>query len=105
MPIKTEKQRRKEILDNIRKQERNDFEMNLPMEKEKFKQLFDYLDQILSKNGCDDTNKISKDFLIKIGQNNIENVLEWLANKGGYCDCEILANVEELFLDASGDMI
>ncbi|WP_374760238.1 DUF2695 domain-containing protein [Dyadobacter pollutisoli] len=23
--------------------------------------------------------------------------MQWLSDKGGYCDCEILANVEEQF--------
>jgi hypothetical protein len=28
---------------------------------------------------------------------NITDVVEWLSDNGGFCDCEILANFEELF--------
>ena len=38
-----------------------------------------------------------KHFLEQLDIENVNDVLEWLANKGGYCDCEILANVEEQF--------
>jgi malonyl CoA-acyl carrier protein transacylase len=98
MPDKSEKQRRKELLDAMKTKSREEFIKNLPMGIEKFKRLFDYLDEELSENDCDDTNKLTRDFLEKNGQQNIETVLEWLADHGGYCDCEILANVEELFI-------
>jgi hypothetical protein len=65
------------------------------MRREDFKKLFDYLDTELNENGCDDTNRITKSFLNQIGAEKLEEVLEWLADQGGYCDCEILANVEE----------
>ena len=56
-------------------------------------QLFDYLDLALEV-GCDHTPKITIAFLNenKLSQNII---LPWLQEQGGYCDCEILANVEE----------
>ena len=41
--------------------------------------------------------KLTKTFLKQIEADNIDNILEWLADKGGYCDCEILGNVEEQF--------
>jgi hypothetical protein len=63
----------------------------------KFEGLFDYLDEKLSENDCDDTNNLTKEYLNGIGLENSENVLEWLREHNGYCDCEILANVEELF--------
>ncbi|MDR1974445.1 MAG: DUF2695 domain-containing protein [Bacteroidales bacterium] len=94
---KEEKQRRKILLENIRINTKKQFEDNLPMSLDKFKKLFDYFDKELSENECDDTNKLTQNYLNSIGQNNIENILEWLANHNGYCDCEILANVEELF--------
>jgi hypothetical protein len=97
MPNKTENIKRKKIRDEIKKQEHDDFENNLPIEKEKLKELFDYLDNIFPENGCDNTNKLTRNFLEKAGKQNIDVVLEWLANNGGYCDCEILANVEEKF--------
>jgi hypothetical protein len=40
MPNKSEKQRRKELCDAMRKISHDDFEKSLPMEKEKFIELF-----------------------------------------------------------------
>ncbi|WP_290687210.1 DUF2695 domain-containing protein [Intestinibacter sp.] len=27
----------------------------------------------------------------------LEESIEWLEEHGGYCDCEVLANIEDLF--------
>jgi len=97
MADKTEKQKRKQLLVNLRKKADDEFENSLPMSRESFKKLFDYLDIELNDKGCDDTNRLTKSFLTQIGAKNPEEILDWLADKGGYCDCEILANVEEQF--------
>ena len=97
MANKQEKARRKQLMHEIKNNQKDEFKKNLPMEKEIFIKLFDYLDKKLSEKECDNTNKITKEYLEKIGHNNIENVLKWLAENGGYCDCEVLANIEELF--------
>lgn len=55
--------------------------------------LFDYLDVELA-NGCDHTQKLTIAFLIS-HKLNVEKISPWLKEQGGYCDCEILANVEE----------
>jgi hypothetical protein len=94
---KEEKQRRKKLLENIQINTQKQFEDNLPMSLDKFKKLFDYLDKELSGKECDHTNNLTKEYLNKIGQNNVEAILEWLSNNNGYCDCEILENIEELF--------
>ncbi len=68
------------------------------MSRTNFMKLFDYLDTELSDKDCDDSNHLTKTFLGQIGSIvNAQVVLDWLAEKGGYCDCEILANVEEKF--------
>ncbi|MGM8363197.1 DUF2695 domain-containing protein [Flavobacterium sp. ARAG 55.4] len=94
---KEEKQRRKQILNELKQKQQEEFEQCLPMERKLFKNLFDYLDNHLEENGCDDTNKLTVQFLEKKKLKNIEIILMWLAENGGYCDCEILANVEEKF--------
>ena len=65
--------------------------------KEKLIKLFNYLDQKLSENECDDTNKFTEEYLTKIKHKDLEGVFKKLSKNGGYCDCEILANCEELF--------
>ena len=94
---KEEKQRRKQLIAKVNKDSNKKFEKNLPMEKETFIKLFNYLDEKLSENECDDTNKFTKEYLDKIKQKNIDAIVKWLSKNGGHCDCEILANCEELF--------
>lgn len=57
--------------------------------------LFDYLDENLPTKGCNDDLSMTISFLKERGVENIDNVIAWLQSKGGYCDCEVLANVEE----------
>jgi len=32
---------------------------------------------------------------------NVEEITKWLGENGGYCDCEVLANLEEKFDDSA----
>lgn len=97
MPDKKEKERRKQIMDGLKKKAAQDFESSLPMNRDSFEKLFDFLDLQLNEKGCDDTNNLTKTFLLQSNIENADDVLEWLADHGGYCDCEILANVEDQF--------
>ena len=97
MPDKSEKERRKQIMDDLKKKADQEFESNLPMDRQTFQKLFDYLDTELTDKNCDETNSLTKAFLTQSKILNIEEVLEWLSEHGGCCDCEILANVEEQF--------
>ena len=97
MPDQNEKNKRKQILSDLRKKSKEEFENSLPMSRDNFKNLFDYLDTELRENDCDDTNRLTRSYLDQMGIVNSQEVLVWLGEKGGYCDCEILANVEEQF--------
>lgn len=97
MPDKTEKERRKQIAKELKLKARQEFEKSLPMAHENFKGLFGYLDEQLSDNACDHSLKLSIGFLQSLKLNNIDEITEWLGENGGYCDCEVLANVEEKF--------
>ena len=97
MPDKSEKERRKQIMDALKNKADQEFESSLPMSRDNFKKLFDHLDIQLNDKSCDDTNILTKTFLLQFNIENVDEVLKWLAKQGGYCDCEILANVEEQF--------
>jgi F0F1-type ATP synthase membrane subunit b/b' len=97
MPDKSDKERRKQIMDDLKKKADQEFESNLPMSRDSFQNLFDHLDKELTDKSCDDTNSLTKAFLLESNIQNVDEVLEWLTKQGGYCDCEILANVEEQF--------
>ena len=84
-------------MDDLKNKADQEFEGSLPMNRDNFKRLFDYLDTKLTDKSCDDTNILTKTFLLQSNIEKVDEVLEWLAEQGGYCDCEILANVEEQF--------
>jgi hypothetical protein len=92
-----EKARRKQIGNELREKQRVEFEESLPMGRANFKNLFDYLDIELEENGCDDTTRLTMTFLERVKSTNSVAILNWLADNGIYCNCEILANVEEKF--------
>ena len=101
MPDQNEIKRRKQIARDLRLKARQDLENSLPTSRENFKGLFDYLDEQLSDNPCDDTLKFSVTFLQSLKLDNIEEITKWLDENGGYCDCEVLANLEEKFDDSA----
>ena len=97
MPDQSEKERRKQIMGDLKKKADQEFESSLPMSRDNFKKLFDHLDIYLNDKGCNDTNILTKTFLQQSNMENVDSVLEWLADHSGYCDCEILSNVEGQF--------
>ncbi|MNU12026.1 hypothetical protein D3C71_00470 [compost metagenome] len=97
MPDKIEKARRKQLQRELQEKARIKFEQSLPTSRELFQNLFDFLDEVLEKNTCDDSLKLTKQFLNSQNIQNREEVENWLKENGGFCDCEVLYNVEELF--------
>ena len=93
-----DKSRKKELLKKYKNEEQDKFRKSLPLSTEIFEELFDYIDEIMETHGCDDTLKYTKEFL----ENNnlpLEESIEWLEENGGYCDCEVLSNIENKILD------
>ena len=66
MPDKNEKLRRKQLLNEIKEKQKNEFEKNLPMSRDNFKKLFDYLDNEFETKECDNTNNLTKHYLNEI---------------------------------------
>lgn len=91
-----DKERRKQLMNELRKKADMEFETSLPMSREHFNELFDCLDAELSRIGCDNSDSLTRAFLLK-KEVPVEEVIKWLNDRGGYCDCEILVNVEEQF--------
>lgn len=78
-----------------REQERQKLSASTPMPPKDLRELFDHLDQEIG-SGCDHTLRLTTEFLQKRGLD-VDRVLPWLREHGGYCDCEVLANVEDTF--------
>ena len=81
--------------------QRQAFESSLPMARELFLDLFDYLNEQSESTGCNHEFSVTEQFLSDKQVNNVEEVLEFLRENGGYCDCEIIFNVEEKFEEQS----
>ncbi len=66
---------------------------NMPISKNDLADLFDHLDVALA-DGYDHSLRFTQQFLQ--GRNLPEaTIISWLGSFGGYCDCEVLANVEQ----------
>jgi coproporphyrinogen III oxidase-like Fe-S oxidoreductase len=82
-----------------REQENQKLLASIPMPKEELKALFDHLDVSLAQS-CDHTLRLTTAFL-ESKKLEVQRVVPWLREHCGYCDCEVLANVEDEF----GDLI
>ncbi|HZZ78207.1 MAG TPA: DUF2695 domain-containing protein [Gemmataceae bacterium] len=55
--------------------------------------LGEHLQAALGEAGCDHTFRFTEEWLRRNNGNDINRLLETLRGRGGYCDCEVLANV------------
>jgi hypothetical protein len=105
MASKDEEKRRKVLVRTWQEQERATAEaeadVRLPFPWQSLSSLFSYIDDGWEEYGCDGTPRRAIEYLDKIGlsQNQQNDVLTWLAEHGGACDCEILANVAAEWVD------
>jgi hypothetical protein len=87
--------RKEELKKAWKEQERRKLTAFIPMPHQDLRNLFDYLDQE-SASGCDHTLKLTTEFLQQRGLD-VDRIVPWLREHGGYCDCEVLPNVEDTF--------
>jgi transposase len=93
MPSQAEKNRRKALVNEIVQRKRQAEEARMPLSRTDLTALFDYLDGALVE-GCDHSLRLTRRFLGSLSISE-EAVISWLGEFGGYCDCEVLANVED----------
>ena len=94
MPSKEEKRRRAQLVEAMVQKDTEEAIERMPISFTDLATLFDHLDEQMGERGCDHTPKMTKAFLENKNLNT-EVILPWLEEYGGYCDCEVLANVEE----------
>jgi hypothetical protein len=94
-----DKRRKKEMRKRWREGQRAQIRAELPMPFDGIRAMFDMLDAELPRQGCDHTRRLTQRWL-EDGGHDTEAVLAWLDDHGGYCDCEVLANVEQHFEEA-----
>jgi hypothetical protein len=78
----------------VKEQERRRAEAELPASKDVLQSLFDWLDEKLEADSCDDTLRFTLEFA-KANKVDETRLSDWTKQYGGYCDCEVLANVPD----------
>ncbi|MEZ5941603.1 MAG: DUF2695 domain-containing protein [Planctomycetaceae bacterium] len=89
---KLSKEERKARLKQWQAAERTDLVASMPLSPQQLNSLLDYVDANLKS--CDHTTKLT-DIFLHVEQLDKDHVLPWLADHGGYCDCEVLYNLED----------
>lgn len=99
MASKEEKNRNKELKQQVRDAEREKLRSSLPCAPENISQLFEFLDSKIEECGCRDTLENTLQF-IQSKSLPEQEIVKWLNDSGAFCDCEVLYNAEETFLFA-----
>lgn len=93
MPSQSDINRRKLLRKEAENSIRVEEEAHMPISRPQLSALFHDLDVAL-KDGCDHTLSFTVAYLRSHGLSETL-IIPWLQKQGGYCDCEVLANVEE----------
>jgi len=91
---------KKQLKAQWRDQQRRAALAALPLPVAELKAMFDMLDTELPRKGCNHSRRLTEAWLTSRGHD-VQRVFAWLDTQGGYCDCEVLANVEERVDDAT----
>jgi hypothetical protein len=86
--------RKRELKASWRTQVRTRLEASLPLPKADLRALFQHLDG--SAIPCNHSLHLTSEYLRGRGIEP-DNVVPWLHQHGGYCDCEVLSNVADQF--------
>lgn len=97
MPSKNGKKLRKQIQKEPAQKEKESFFANLPLDQDLLNELFDYLDAELEYISCKHDYELTSNFLNLKGKKIDDRTIKWFQENGGYCDCEILFNVADIF--------
>ena len=91
----TDRERNRELKAAFKAKEQEALEASMQMSKSDLRDLLSYLDSP-ERPACDHTLKETLVFL-RSRSLNTETIVPWLGEHGGFCDCEIFANVENEF--------
>jgi len=91
-----DKKAKKALRNEFKEKELKAFRESLPMKETDFLPLFDFLDNELSENECSGDCSLLEKYCKK-EKLDFATLSEWFKKHSGFCDCEILGNVEEQF--------
>jgi hypothetical protein len=92
--------RKEELKKAWKEQERQKLIASIPMPQQDLLALFNYLDRE-NPPPCDHTLRETIEFLKK-RELDVERIVPWLRENGGYCDCEVIFNVDDKFGEIVG---
>jgi uncharacterized protein DUF2695 len=92
--------RKEELKKAWKEQERQKLIASIPMPQQDLRDLFDYLDRE-NPLPCDHTLRETLEFLKKRGLD-AERIVPWLREHGGYCDCEVIFDIDDKFGEIVG---
>ena len=87
------KKRQLEIWSQLNGEEREAFIESLPATREQIEDLFDYIDKRTQTEPCEHNLRFTMQFLME-RRLDMPKIMSWLNENGGYCDCEVLQNIE-----------
>lgn len=85
---------KKRLKQGVREQQRQAALRALPLPIAELEAMFEALDAELSAMDCDHSRRLTQAWLVARGHDPA-SVFPWLDEHGGYCDCEVLANVPD----------
>ncbi|MFF7633359.1 DUF2695 domain-containing protein [Kitasatospora sp. NPDC008050] len=89
----SEKDRRKALRDSYKAQQKQDEWESLGLDRDQLDALLEHLEDRLSDQDCDHSLRHTQAWVNSTGLD-WDTVKSGLASAGGYCDCEVLANVD-----------
>lgn len=93
-------QRKEELEKALEAAEHQKLVASIPMPHQDLRDLLDHLDREGAPQ-CDHTHRETVEFLQKRGLD-VERIVPWLREYGGYCDCEVIYNVDDKFGEIVG---
>ncbi len=94
-----DKARKKKLKKQVRAEERRRFREAMPISTDDARSLFAFLGVHLAQSRCDHTLLMTDDWC-QLHDVDRDAVIAWLADNGGFCDCEVWYNVPEQVEDA-----
>ena len=100
---KLDKANKKAMLETWGKKNRETAQSSFPLEDAELTVFFKEIEALMEEHGCfHDTRHAQKiiDETLKLTDEKANALLDWCAENGGYCDCEIAANTMEHWEDS-----
>ena len=100
---KLDKAKKKAMLEAWGKKNRETAQSSFPLEAAELTVFFKEIEVLMEERGCfHDTRHAQKiiDETLKLTDEKANALLDWCAENGGYCDCEIAANTMEHWEDS-----